>query len=396
MDLAVEQSRKTASTGAPVDNRRVVHVVRRYGEISQTFIADAVRSIDDAGWEGYIAARGAVNREVFPYPPDERLLIHERPAALARIARRLRRVPASERRAEWMAARIAAVRPALLHAHFGWMGIEALPIARRLGVPMLTSFHGTDVTVYPNLPEWTADYRRLLDGVDRVTVVSHFLEDKLRAVGFDGRIDIVAAGVRLEQLPYRGPLEPEPVARLLFIGRQTPRKALDVLLRALPLVLREHDARLTVVGDGESAAENRRLVDRLGLADKVEFLGAKPHDEALGELRKADMLVMPSRTPPSGEAEGSPVVTKEALATGVALVATVNGGTAETIPPGYRHELVGEGDVDGLASRMVHLLDRRESWETRARIGREWVEEQFAWPLLAARLGAIYEEMLAR
>jgi glycosyltransferase involved in cell wall biosynthesis len=106
--------------------------------------------------------------------------------------------------------------------------------------------------------------------------------------------------------------------------------------------------------------------------------------------------VLASRTPPDGEAEGSPVITKEALAVGVPIVATDNGGTAETIPPSYRHELVPEGDDAALAAAIEALVAEHDRWPDRVRIGRRWVEEQFDWAALAARLTAIYAELALR
>src|SRR2546421_314161 len=140
---------------------------------------------------------------------------------------------------------VEPTRPHLIHAHFGWAGADSVLAARSLGVPLLVSFHGTDLAVYPQLPEWRGAYRHMLRHVQRATVSSRFLADRLRALGYEERLDVLPPGVRLERFPYRGPRPDPGELRLAFIGRLIDWKGLDVLLRALSLL--RPPARLTVV-----------------------------------------------------------------------------------------------------------------------------------------------------
>jgi colanic acid/amylovoran biosynthesis glycosyltransferase len=384
----------SASHVTPVRNRRVAHVVRCYGETSQTFVADTVREIDEQGWEGWIATREVKNRNWFPYPSDERILLGKRPSLRRRLANRASLRPAFERRAAWLQPSVAAVDPALIHAHFGWMGVDAVPVARTLRLPLVVSFHGTDLTVFPHTKRGRGEYPELFATANRVTVVSQFLKRKLHALGFHVPVDIIPMGVPVAEIPFRGATPESNPTRLLFVGRQVERKGLHVLLSALAQVrARNGEVVLGVIGDGPMADANRELVERLGLTSAVEFHGAEPRERVLEELRRAHVFVMPSLTPPDGEAEGSPTVTKEAMAVGVPIVATDNGGTVETIPPPYKHEIVPEGDSDALAASILSLLRRRDEWAERARVGREWVETQFDNRVLASRMVAIYEEL---
>ena len=382
------------SSGVQTSPNRIVHVVKRYVEISQTFVADAVTETDRLGWQAWVATRGLANRGVFPFPPLERILIGRRPSAIHRVLGRAAGHSAPERRAQWLAGQVEQVAPDVIHAHFGWMGLDALPIAERVGTPLLVSFHATDVTVDPHAPGQARHYRRLLARLDRATAVSGFIEGKLRALGFTGPVDRLPAGVRLERFPFRGPRRLNGDVRLLFVGRQVPRKGLDVLLRALPqIVPAEREVRLDVIGDGPARAASEALARELGVAGRVAFHGAQPPEVVTQALASADVLVVPSRTSPDGEAEGSPVITKEALAVGVPIVASRNGGTAETIPPAYRHELIPEDDHQALAARVSAVIDQHERWPERVRVGRRWVEQQFDWDVLARRLAAIYEDL---
>jgi glycosyltransferase involved in cell wall biosynthesis len=197
--------------------------------------------------------------------------------------------------------------------------------------------------------------------------------------------------VRLEKFPAREELPPERPTRLLFVGRLVRRKGLDVLLRALPRVVRHDDSvRLEIVGDGPEREPAVALARELGILDRLEFHYVATPQEVAAQLRGAHLFVMPSRRMPDGEVEGSPVVTKEALAVGVPVVATRNGGLPETIPPRYRDELVPEDDPDALGERIVALLEDRASWPERAREGRRWVEQEFAWDGLGRKTAEIY------
>jgi glycosyltransferase involved in cell wall biosynthesis len=110
-------------------------------------------------------------------------------------------------------------------------------------------------------------------------------------------------------------------------------------------------------------------------------------------MGRAHVLVMPSRAMPDGQAEGSPVVTKEAQAIGVALVATATGGIAETVPPEHRGDLVPGDDPPALAAAVARLLADPAGRRERARRAREWVEAEFGAAHLAGRTAALYRRL---
>lgn len=376
---------------------RVAHVVRRYGVASQTFVADAVADLDRLGWSGWVLARSVENRSLYPLPPEERILLGSRPPLGRRVAQRALGRTSAERRAAWWDEAIAAARPHLLHAHFGWAGVDALPAARSAGLPLVVTFHGTDLTVYAHSARGRREYAAMLAGLDRAIVVSRFLADRLRAIGYDGPLEVVPTGVRLDRPPVRREPRAGGSTRLLFVGRQVPVKGLDVLLRALPrLCAEEPRLVLEVIGDGAESARNEALARELGVSRHVSFRGAKPRDQVRAALERAELLVVPSRTTADGAAEGAGLVPKEAMAAGLPVVATDSGGLPETVPPEYRHELVPEGDHEALAARIAYVLERRESWPRRAHAGREWVENQFDHERVARRTAAIYAELLDR
>ena len=145
-----------------------------------------------------------------------------------------------------------------------------------------------------------------------------------------------------------------------------------------------------MIGDGDLQREVEQLAGTLGVTHCIRFHGAQSHARVAAAMRDADVLVAPSRRSSVGEEEGSPVAPKEALATGVPVVATAVGGIPEIIPPEYRHELVAPDDPQALGAQVLRILEARREWGERARIGRAWVESQFDSSQLAGRLEALY------
>jgi colanic acid/amylovoran biosynthesis glycosyltransferase len=385
-------------------NGRVLHVVSHYGLLSEGFVADTVSEVERFGWESWVLTREVAHRDVFPTPPDERIRVWQMPSG-----RRLRRLSPELTLAQAGRATLPHVRaigPRILHANFGWNTLDVVRAARACRLPLVATFHASDVTVFPALgrverlsPLWRRQHHRygpVFEHLDAGLAVSEFVAGKVRDLGYEGRIEIVPAGVRTDRFPFRIARAEGDEIRLLFIGRLVRRKGLDVLLRALPRSAHAAALRLEVVGDGPERQALERLAQEAGVADRVHFLGALPRPEVLEALHRNDVLVMSSRTMPNGEVEGSPVVTKEALAVGLPVVATDNGGTRETIPPAHRDEIVPEENEPALAAAIDRLVDQRASWPQRSQAGRRYVESEFAWDRLAQRITEIYEDTIMR
>ena len=374
---------------------RVLHVIKRHGEMSQPFIVDALTAAEQCGWEPWILSKlEPLNPDLFPHPAPARVLRPRRPPTWRRALNRGLRRNARARTAYWWRPQVARARPDLIHIHFGWTAAEVR--LRALKVPVLVSFHGSDVNAWPHRdPRNRAAYDELFAELPRATAVSNFIAGRLRGLGFQGDIDLLPAGVHLDEFPFRGPAAAGGPPLLLYVGRHVPCKGLDVLLRAMPKLLSaEPDLRLEVIGHGPEEAAHRALAERLGVGRQVAFRGARPRPDVVEALRRATVLVVPSRVTAVGEAEGSPVVPKEAQAVGVPVVATRVGGLPETVAPELRHELVPPEDPRALAAQVTRLLADPQRCARGAHIGRRFVEDEFDWRLLGRRLDRIYESLL--
>jgi colanic acid/amylovoran biosynthesis glycosyltransferase len=366
---------------------RVAHIVHRFGRLSESFIPDLLEELERAGAEAWVGTMSVEGRETYPFPDDRRLIVCPPPSYLRRAFDRVRGRSGTDRFADDLAGRLRPRAPAVVHAQFGWAAGSGAAVARRLGVPAIATFHGTDVTVMRPGDAAAGAFAQL----DAAIAVSRFIEAKLRGLGFAGPVEIIPAGVRLERLPFRS-AEPEGgVPRILYVGRLNPQKGVGLLLEALASV---PDAELDVIGGGPSRGELETLAQRLGVAGRTTFHGALPRrEDVLDGMRRAHVAVFPSRAMPDGQAEGSPVVTKEAQAVGVPLVATDTGGVAETEPPEHPGDLVPGDDPTALAAAISRLLADPALRAARARRAREWIEQEFDSQQLARRTIAHYERV---
>jgi glycosyltransferase involved in cell wall biosynthesis len=188
-------------------------------------------------------------------------------------------------------------------------------------------------------------------------------------------------------------------AGVLFVGRLTPHKGVDRLIRALP-----PGAVLRVAGTaGHDPQPPERdypaLLRRLAHGRDVAFLGAVPEPDLPGLYRRAAVLALPSvhrtcygRHVPVSELLG--LVALEAMASGTPVVASRIGGLAEVVVDGETGFLVRPGDVGQLRDRLARVLsDRRLA----ARLGgnaRDLVAERFTWRACAERCLRAYEELM--
>ncbi len=292
-------------------------------------------------------------------------------------------------------------RPALIHAHFGVDGLHALPLAARLGVPLVTTFHGFDATLgTPGLlanPAW-ARYAlrrgRLAAQGGLFLAASAFLRRKLLDLGFPPeRVRVHYIGVDTGAITPRAPAEEEEV--ILHVARLEPVKGTEILIRAFAqLAPRYAQARLVIIGEGGLRKSLQRLARESGAGERIVFLGARPHPEVLAWMRRAAMLVLPSVRTPSGREEGLGMVLLEAAATGVPGIGSRVGGIAEGIAEGKSGFVVPERDPDSLAHAIATLLANPGLRQRMGAAARQQVERYFDLSRQTAALEDLYDAML--
>ena len=233
-----------------------------------------------------------------------------------------------------------------VHAYFAHTPAEVgSALARSLGVPFGFSVHARDARKIAR--------EELHNRARRAACVVACNGDVANELAGSGaRVQIVPHGVDLHRFRPERPA-PVPTFRLLAVGRLVEKKGFDVLIDALAAV--SLPWQLRIIGDGperEGLASQARV---LGFADRVSFGGVLTHDALPGEYSEADAVVVPSVLDRSGDRDGLPNVVLEAMASGVAIVATDIGAIPSAIRSGDTGVLVSPHDRSALAAAITRL-----------------------------------------
>lgn len=283
----------------------------------------------------------------------------------------------------------------LLHIHMACYGsalrkpLLAL-VATALGVPTVMHLHGADFDDYcralpPRRRRWLV---AMLRRCDRVVVIgTHWRRFAIEELGLDpASVTLIHNGVPSGPPPARKAVAGAP-ARLLMLGELGHRKGTSELVQALarPELCRRHWA-ATLAGNGE-VGTYRHQVQALGLADRVGLPGWVGADEVRALLAEADLLLLPSRQ------EGLPVAILEAMAAGVAVIATPVGAIPDAIIDGETGLLVPPGDVPALARAIATLLDDPALRARLAANARARFAERFSIDRTADAVASLYREL---
>lgn len=295
--------------------------------------------------------------------------------------------------------KIAAIRPLLVHAHFGSGGALALPLAKRARLPLIVTFHGSDAAMKD---EWSSKshysqslyVRRRPELIEYGTLflaVSNFVKRKLLACGFpDAKVQVHYIGVDLDFFQCRC----ESLRRqlVLFVGRLERNKGGDYLIRAMARVqMHLPSAELVIIGEGPERASLERMASETGC--RCRFLGPQKPEVVRDWLQRAQVFSVPSVTEPSGISEGFGLVFAEAQAMGVPVVSFRTGGIPEAVEDGVTGFLGTERDWEYLAYSIQLLLENEELRQRFSDSAASFVKARFNLAKQAALLEHIYTQV---
>ena len=368
---------------------RVAFVLKGYPRLSETFIAQEIAALEARGLDILIVSlRHPTDKAIHPVHRQvaaERLYLPEylhheivrvwrgwrrsRRLAGYRAARRawladLARDPTPNRiRRFGQALVLAAELPrdiARLHAHFLHTPASVTRYAAAMtGLGWSVSAHAKDIWT---TPEW--EKREKLADAEWAVTCTRAGHDHLAALA-PGRSHVALCyhGVALDRFP---PAPARPVGgdgsdaanpvMLLSVGRAVAKKGYEDLLTALAQLPRELAWRLVHIGGGALAGKLKAEADRLGIADRIDWRGARPQPEVLAAYREADIFVLAAKIAPDGDRDGLPNVLVEAQRQGVPCISTQLSGIPELVENGVTGLLVTPGDRKGLTEALAALI----------------------------------------
>ncbi len=251
--------------------------------------------------------------------------------------------------------------PDLIHAHFVWPnGFVGAKLKEEYGIPFIITAHGYDIYDLPfRDAEWKERIEAILNVADVVITVSNSNRECAEKLDVTTPVKVVPNGFR-HDLFY--PMIREtcknalnlPVGRkiILSVGNLMEVKGHVYLIDAMSEVIRKRmDVLCLIIGRGELKHKLEEEISSSGLEQYVHLIGGKPHGEIPLWMNACDLFVLPSLRESFG------IVQVEAMACGIPVVATRNGGSEEIVIPGKTGLLCAAGDSQGLAECIVRALD---------------------------------------
>jgi glycosyltransferase involved in cell wall biosynthesis len=366
------------------------------------FVSGVVRSIStfrqaltQLGQHVFIFAQDAGDYEddepfIFRYPAFDLPVIYDYPLAL----------PISP----FIDKLLPTLKLDIIHSHHPFLlGQKAAKLAAELNLPLVFTFH----TRYRDLSHYIALNQDLVKGTidqiigdymqrcQHIVVPSESMRCWLAAeYGVTERVTVVPTGIDMDIYEAA---DNQTIRRqrgwgqdkiLISVGRLVKEKNWQVLLTAAHEVMQQQDGvRLVIIGEGDERRNLERYATELELADKVEFVGRLPFDQVPAYLKAADLFCFTSLNETQG------LVTVEAMAAGLPIVAVDAGGTSDTVT--HRKEgLLTADDPRALARAIIQLLKDEALRRCFSQAALKKAQA-FTATALAQKLLAVYEQAQA-
>lgn len=278
---------------------------------------------------------------------------------------------------------------AIPHATSAWIAREML---RETGsdVRLITTLHGTDITIVGQDPSFHAITKFSIEKSDRLTAVSEYLRRETYTAFGCPKCDVEVIYNFIDPRVYDRQRYP-PVLRgavdgarpvLIHVSNFRPVKRVRDIIRIFARVRAEIPSVLVMVGDGPDRAHAEDEAHQLGVEADVSFLGKLESVAPL--LAAADLFLLPSQTESFG------LSALEALASGVPVVASRVGGLPEVIRDGETGALCPVGDVDAMAQAAIGILRDRDRWAAMSTLAALDARERFSEEAIVGQYEALY------
>ena len=355
-----------ATHNPPSPERPAVAIFTRYYlPISMTFVHRQLLGVSDS-FHPVVCTSELSNRDVFPHDPvvvRQRSTWERVQGRIAAMARGRYAVLAGSVQSYW--GRVFKEHDVrVVHAHFGPYALEVLPVAKRMGLPLVATFHGFGASVLLQNKRYVSQLRELFSYA-RVLAASRGTADRLLSVGaFPDRLSVHYIGIPVEV--FAESARPSPADKLasnetvefLQVSNFVEVKGHIYTIEAFAELTKTHpNCRLTFVGDGPTKGGIFIACQHLGISDKVRFESAVPTEQVARFMSEADIFLHHSVTPEAGDIEAATTVIAEAMSTGLIVIGSDHGGIPEMIDHGTTGFLVEERDIDGYVAAMKQSLE---------------------------------------
>jgi len=287
------------------------------------------------------------------------------------------------------------VHYAIPHATSAWIARKMLADDHGLDLPVVTTLHGTDITLTGLHPSFHAITRFSIIRSQGLTAVSSFLKEQTVR-------DFNVPAERIEVIPnfvdrsiwypgkepcHRATLAPGGEKIVMHVSNFRAVKRVEDVVEVFARIVRKMPARLVMVGDGPERARAAERADELGVRPHVMFLGKHASVDEL--LACADLFLLPS------ENESFGLAALEAMACGAPVVASHVGGIPEVVVHGENGYMCAVGDVDEMAEASLRILEDPDHHKAMVDAGQAHVDANFTANAVVPLYEAYYDRVLA-
>jgi len=302
---------------------------------------------------------------------------------------------------KWFSDSLKDIDIAHLHGHRHFLNNIAFESLMKKQIPYVLSAHGTVLKIERRIAlKSIFDFfwgNKIIQHAAHFIAVSEKEAKQYVSVGIPReKISVVLNGIDVEayrELPERGAFSERYDLKnkkiILYLGKITPRKGVDVLVKAMA-ELPHSDTVLVVAGNDMGFKSTvDKLINELGLQERVIFTGLLVNSEKLSAFVDADVLVYPAIYEIFG------LVPFEAIMCGTPVIVTDDCGCGEIIGKIGAGDIVQYGDVEGLKDKILDVLNNREEAQVKVEKGKEFIQHHLRWEIISNEIMKVYEKIHA-
>ena len=388
-------------------DKRIGHIKTTYLELSETWFYSFLSNYER--YDAFVTCEEVKNRDKFPFdhiyqitPPNP---IEK---AVGKVVRGFTfHHPAVEKKYK---TALEVHEPSVIHAHWGPIGLYALPIAKELNKPLVTSFYGFDTTYkgvvdvmslttpLDKIDYWKRGYEKLFAEGDYFVTFGEQMRETVIALGCSpDKVEDVHSGVDVSDREFTIKSMPEDGRVILYMAnRLVEKKGVRYVIEAMGMLKERYpNMVLRVIGDGPLKDELVQLAEQKGVAGNIEWLGMQPYDEFKAQFNKSHIFLTPSVKAKDGDEEGGINTTViDALAYGTPTIASVESGS-QLIYHQKTGLLAEPGNSEHLAEQLEYLFTHPDVWAEYAQAGLKVIEEDFSQKKQTEKMEAVYDRVAA-
>jgi len=322
--------------------------------------------------------------ELFHYP------LFEHPPYDLALATRMAEV------AEFYSLDLLHVHYAIPHSVSAYLAKQMLA-TKGIHLPFITTLHGTDITLVGLDRSYLPITKFGIEQSDGVTAISNYLRERTHeAFKVQQEIEVIRNFVNCDVYVARPRLVAEMRPRyaaegeklLVHLSNFRPVKRIADVVQVFARIAEAIPAKLMLIGDGPDRSTAEYLARKLGVSDRIHFLGKQDNVNEL--LPNADLMLMPS------EMESFGLAALEAMACRVPAIATQVGGVPELINDGVNGLLFDVGDVEAMAMAAIDLLQDQPRLDAMSAAARKTAQDHFCATTIIAKYESYYRQILAK